>query len=239
MGKKISIANPRQRRSLSGYSNFATLARDPDGALITSLMIAANDISLANCEISRFQDEGKMDRMERHLRSGAIQYFVRLMCGHLKEAVSLIEEVNGRPHLVALLKRCTPECQGAFDNLLQCATGGRDSKVFTQIIARMRHTIAFHYATRQVQRALNDLAQQSSVPPARYTLGLDFFLTRYDLADRVMDGILVRQIVGVPPGEDVYTALKPFEDFVNEKCASFDRFVREFAVNDLRKFAPG
>jgi hypothetical protein len=56
------------------------------GSLMIRLMMAANDLFLANWAMLRYQD-GELPRLEGHVRPGAVQYFVRLQCSHLFEAM--------------------------------------------------------------------------------------------------------------------------------------------------------
>lgn len=41
--------------------------------------------------------------MQRHLRIGALQYFVRLMASHLHEALFLVEKFSKQPELEKIL----------------------------------------------------------------------------------------------------------------------------------------
>jgi len=60
------------------------------------------------------------------------------------------------------------------------------------------------------------------------TFRSDFFLTRFNLADVVMDVVLTRKILRIVPPEDVVEGLRPFADFLNEKALSFIMFVKIF-----------
>ncbi len=224
-------------QSLTTYSKFSSLRYDRHGSLIVRLMMAANDISLANWTIVQFQ--GEVPRMRRHMQAGAVQYFVRLMCGHLFEALDLIRAVRKEPELAQFVSRCSAEARAAYQGLCNCLPNGKDHAYFKNYVARMRQNIAFHYDDRHVKRALQDIVSQRTQTPAKLTLGMDYYLTRFNLADVVMDSIAVRQIMRIPPDGDVRLQAKRFEEFVNEKCISFLRFVNEFATNYIRKYAMG
>ena len=186
--------------------------------------MAANDIELANWTLVTWHEE--QPGMRRHMQQGAIQYFVRLQCAHLREAINLVSELRKQPDLMDRLSRCTPEARRAFTNLLDCLRDGRNYQKYETLIGRIRNKTAFHYDPAQVTKALERLAEGNSFT-AKVTLGMDLFLERFNLADTVMDTIFVREIVGVGPGGDVHKEFNRIRDFVNELCTSYLRFVRE------------
>jgi hypothetical protein len=100
------------------------------------------------------------------------------------------------------------------------------------------HNVAFHYDEGHVRRAMRNIAASTSQPACKITLGMDYYLGRFNLADVLMDSIIVRQILKIPLGADVRAMAKQFEGFVNEKCVAFLRFVNEFASNFVRQYAP-
>ena len=224
-----------RRQAITVYGNFSRIRSDRHGVLIMRLMMAANDISLANWSMTRFQ--GDLPRMERHMRAGAVQYFVRLMCGHLNEAVGLIEAIRREPDLVSLIIRCSPEARRAYQRLCDCLPKGKDRVYFGDSVVRLRNKVAFHYDPDHVHQSLADVTSEPSVPLAKITLGTDYYLSRFNLADALMDSIVVRQVMRIPVGSDIRAESARFEAFVNEKSISFLRFVSEFATNYVRKFA--
>jgi hypothetical protein len=103
--------------------------------------------------------------------------------------------------------------------------------------AYRRNKIAFHYDEAQVKKALVRLADMNSPVRAKVTLGMDYFLDRFNLADTVTETIFVREIMSIPPGGDVEQEFNRSRKFVNELCAGYLRFVREFAINYIREYA--
>jgi hypothetical protein len=227
--------NAVRRESATFYSKFSRIQTERYGVLVTRLMMAANDISLANWSIERFK--GDLPRMELHMRAGAIQYFVRLMCGHLNEAIRLIDAIQKERDLLNLIERCSPEIRRAYQGLCDCLPKGKDHDYFGASVARMRNTIAFHYDPEQVRKALVHVANEPSQPLAKITLGTDFYLFRFNLADVLMDSIVVRQIMRIPVGGDIRAEAKRFESFVNGKCIDFLTFVNVFATTYVRRYA--
>jgi len=193
-------------------------------------MTAVNDLYLANWYANRYEpaNEEQIPRMERHLRIGANQYFMRLMCGHLYEAVGLVAEFNRQPALMEFLKRSPSQCKEYHDAISACLVGGKDNDYFERVVGRLRDKAAFHYDLDNTKFALKRLARAKKPFPAMITFGSDLFLTRFNLADVVMDVVLTRKILRIVPPEDVVEGLRPFADFLNEKALSFVMFVKIF-----------
>ena len=76
------------------WLTYERIRSDKHGALVVGLMIAANDILMANWNAMEWGEENEQElpRLRRHLRIGAQQYFVRLMVSHLHEALHLVRE---------------------------------------------------------------------------------------------------------------------------------------------------
>jgi hypothetical protein len=81
---------------MTWYTDFRRLQSDPDGVLLVRLMQAANDIYLANWSNEKYEprNEDQLPALEKHMRIGANQYFIRLMSGHLNEGISLIPRIR-------------------------------------------------------------------------------------------------------------------------------------------------
>ena len=67
------------------------LARGQSAATVVKLMMACNDLSLANQALADWKKEQPNLRKSR--QSGAQMYFVRLQIGHLYEGLKVIEEI--------------------------------------------------------------------------------------------------------------------------------------------------
>jgi hypothetical protein len=209
---------------------FTRIDSDKHGALIVGLMIAANDIYLANWSAIPYQEENveELPRMRRHLRIGALQYFVRLMLAHLHEALPLIRQFEKCPELKDALKRCSKDAQAGYAAMCECLPGGKDYAVFAMKAARLRNKLSFHYDSQHVKTAISRLANDRTQPPALITMGGDYFLSRFNLADRVADSILVHQVLQSMPGSTDREKLDNFMNFINQKCLAFLRFAKEF-----------
>ena len=231
---RTRVAAGRQR-SLTGWFSFEKIQSAPHSSLVVRLMMAANDMQLANWSVVPWH--GAQRPMHRHMQQGAIQYFIRLQSGHLREALKLVGEVRREPQLLDRVARCSVEARHAFSKLVDCLRGGPDHQKYEALIGRMRNQIAFHYDESQVKKALVRLADANSPVRAKVTLGMDYFLDRFNLADTVTETIFVREIMGIPPGADVEQEFNRSRKFVNELCVGYLRFVREFAINYIREYA--
>ncbi|HEY1852119.1 MAG TPA: hypothetical protein VGG60_13915 [Candidatus Binataceae bacterium] len=198
-------------------------------------MQAANDIYLADWNAAKFDpvNEERIPKLERHLRIGANQYFMRLMSGHLNEGISLVHEFNKHPSLVTFLDHLPLICRGAHGQLCACLKGGNDFNYFRRTVGRLRDTAAFHYDPDLTKFAIDRLADQKQPVPAKVTMGADFYLTRFNLADLVMDVALIGKVLGTEAGKDAEEGLRPFAEFLNRKCIAFVVFVKGFIAGYL------
>jgi hypothetical protein len=225
----------RRRASITWYTDFRRLQSDPDGVLLVRLMQAANDIYLANWSNTKYEpyNEDQLPGFEKHLRIGANQYFVRLMSGHLNEGILLIREFNECSRLVRFLERLPAICREAHKELCACLKDGSDFHYFRRTVGRLRDKAAFHYDPGLMEFALDQLANRKQAEPAKVTMGADSYLTRFNLADRVMDIALIRKVLGTEAGKDAEETLKPFAEFSNQKCLAFLVFVKGFIASYL------
>jgi hypothetical protein len=95
--------------------------RGQEGILIIRLMMAANDLALADWGLEQFKQA--QPRLQRHPQLGACRYFIRLLCGHLNEAMKLVQEVRDTSSLSCLVERCTQPTREAFGRLTACLQG--------------------------------------------------------------------------------------------------------------------
>jgi hypothetical protein len=222
------------RRSAAGtkWLNFERIQNDKHGALVVGLMIAADDILLANWSALRYSEENemKLPRMQRHLRIGALQYFVRLMAAHLHEALPLVDQFRQEAELERILKKCSREARCGYAAMCDCLRGGPDAGIFGSQVSRLRNKLSFHYDREHLVRAIERLALDPTHPPAPITMGADYYLSRFNLADRVIDSALVREVVQNLPGDTDREKLNSFQDFINQKCLAFLFFANEFSA---------
>ena len=147
----IRLRKGRQK-SFTGWFSLERLASAKHGSLIVRLMMAADDLNLANWSLIAWHEP--QPGMRRHMQQGAIQYFVRLQCGHLREAMRLIPEIRNDATLIHRRKSCTADAKGAFAKLEDCLPGGPNHDKYERLVGRLRNKMAFHYDQAQVTKAL-------------------------------------------------------------------------------------
>ena len=92
-----------------------------------------------------------------------------------------------------ILTKCSRQAQSGFEDICKCLPGGVDSKLFGLQISRLRNVLSFHYDRDHINNALDRLAVENA--PAMITMGGDYYLSRFNLADRVCDSVLVHQVL--------------------------------------------
>lgn len=202
-----------------------------DANLVIRLMRAADDIALANWGLRHFKD--RRPRMEQHVRTGACRYFVRLQCGHLNEAMCLVQEVETRPRLTVLLARCTAAARAAFTRASECAPGGCRRGDFDALVAPIRNRLAFHYDRSLVAKALTRRPDRRST----ITRGTDISLWRFGVADDLEDTIVCRLLWNIPPSADLRAEADTRAQFGSDLCRDFLDFVGDFAFRYVRENA--
>ena len=206
-----------------------------EGILIIRLMMAANDLALADWGFKQFKQE--QPRLQRHAQLGACRYFIRLLCGHLNEAIKLVQEVRDTPSLSCLIERCTQPTREAFGRLTACLRGESQYREFQKYIGQIRHNVAFHYQSTPVARALADRSSRQEARRATITRGTDLSLWRFNLADDILDSIVCRQLWRIPKTADLRAEADRISDFCSSFCQDFFNFCGEFIFRYIREHA--
>ena|SRR5713226_7778063 len=113
--------------------------RGAEAVLVARLMRAADDIALANWGLRAFRKD--QPRIRRHIQPGACRYFIRLQCGHLSEAIPLVEELSRTPELVRILRACSLGTQRAYRRVRECVRGGRRRGKFERWVLPVRNRL--------------------------------------------------------------------------------------------------
>jgi hypothetical protein len=206
-----------------------------DANVVIRLMRAADDIGLANWGLRHFSEE--QPRVRRHVQQGARRYFVRLQCGHLVEALKLIEEVQKSRRLRALVPACDEFAQQAFGRLLECVPGGARRKEFESRVRVVRNKAAFHYDSTLVAAALESRASRDGSSQCMITRGTEIGLWRSGLADDIEDTIVCRMLWKIPLTADVQLEANKMAEFGAELCRDFLDFSGEVTFRYLRQTA--
>lgn len=211
------------------------LSTGPEASLIIRLMMACNDIALANQCLSTFKEENSP--MREHVSKGAQMYFVRLQCGHLKEAMGLIDEVYKDINFSQRVQRLTRQAQECFHNLVNSLQNGPDHQKFKDYVMKVRHKTIFHYDRKLVDRALKDRAGRSGTSCSKITRGNHISLWRFELSDDILDSVICRHIWKIPRSADLRQEADRICDFVSNLCVSFLDFCGEFIFSYIQETA--
>jgi hypothetical protein len=198
-------------------------------------MMACNDVAVANQCLSKFREENS--QLRKHVRLGALMYFVRLQCGHLNEAIKLIQEIRDDTYLYERVKPCSKAAQDSFVKLLNCLNGGSDNKKFLKYVGRIRHNTAFHYDPKVIEKALADRASRPEARYSKITLGDDISLWRFELADQIVDSVVCRQIWKIPKNADLRKEADECADFGSDLCKALLDFSGEFIFRYIQEHA--
>lgn len=216
-------------RTITKYVNFQTiLARGESGIIIAKLMMACNDLQLANEALSEWKKDQPNIRKARQI--GAEMYFVRIQLAHLYEGLKVIEAIQKNPFLLALLRRCDAQTQESFKNLEQFLPGGSERHGFEELVGKVRHNLTFHYekSGRLIERALSDRAARPEARVSSLTRGDTAYLWHFKVADDIIDSIVVRQIWRIPRTADLSVEADKVVDHLHQIFLYFVEFSGDF-----------
>jgi hypothetical protein len=186
-------------RIISRYIDFDLLRRrGRSSATVVKLMMACNDMSLANQSLADWKKEQPPRRKTRAF--GARIYFLRMQFGHLYEGLSVIEELQRDSSLLAIVEDCDPQTQCSYHEILTYQKGGSRHAVLRDLAGKVRHNLAFHYAQAGtlIERAIDDFAKRGKTSSVtRADTAPDW---HFELADVIVDQVICRGLFGVSPG---------------------------------------
>jgi hypothetical protein len=202
-------------------------AQGEAGPVVMRMMMASNDILLANVSMRPYIQD-------RRKHAPQLRYFFRLQCGHLREVLKLIEEVDQEPHLKRVLETCSPDARARFDDLLACNNGKAGPKV-NGIVKAIRNKMSAHYDQNEFRDALKRQGERGVI--GSVTLGDDIAETRYSLVDDAEDIIVTRCIFKLPDTyskEQLENEINERVDYVHNLCSGYERFCREFVIRFVK-----
>ena len=189
-------------RSTTRVVDFRTLAaRGPSAATVIRLMMACNDLSLANQGLTAWKDEQHGERRSR--QKGAGLYFVRLQMAHLHEGMKIIRDIRNDPGLMRIVRDCDQRTQESFSELEKYLKGGLLRGQFETLIGHMRNNLTFHYDEdrKRIPESIKSLAS-SRDPLGSVTRGNTAHVWYFQAADRVVNNVVCFQLWGIPEGSD-------------------------------------
>ena len=163
LGLKIKELNIFFRLSMprtsTKYISFGTLkTRGSSAITVIKLMMAYNDLSLANQALTEWKKE--QPKSKRSRQAGAGMYFVRIELSHLYEGLKVIKEIRSDPLLLALALQCSQHTQQSFLRLETFLEKSSNRAEFEQLIGQERNNLTFHYhqCDKLIEKAISGRA---------------------------------------------------------------------------------
>ncbi len=207
------------------YVDLSRLHRTEHGVTVVRLMMAFNDIALANHTMAENRKE--QPRLRQHVQWGAVLYFIRLQCGHLVEALEIIREIKANDSLMRTVERCPLDARKAFTILTSCLEQPGRAE-FGRYVWAVRDKVAFHYDTYLIRDALEDRATRPESRRSRIFRSDDLALWRCQVADHIMDSIVSRHVWRIPRDADLRGEADRISDYAAGLCHSFLVFAADF-----------
>lgn len=217
------------------YVTFDRLsARGDDAVLVVKLMMAFNDLAIANegLDASKKRLAQKYTDKDR----GAALYFIRVQASHLFEAMTIIDQVAASSSLQQLLSACSEQCQEAFARLLHIRTDATARKKFELYFALLRNNVTFHYdeSGKRIAKAMARCATRP-INVTSFTRGTEAYSWRFKVADDVVDSIVCRDIWKIPDDADLRAEADAAADYGHAIFLDFVNFCTEFIPRYVRE----
>jgi hypothetical protein len=175
----------------------AKLALDQEiASVVLRLMMAMNDIGIVNDALQQwFNTE---DKKKKQRQDGGKLYYGRMQSAHIYEALLIIEEIENTPSLKAAVDRCDVKTVKSFETVA-AFLGTDDHKV----LLRIRNNASFHYDGKLAVRMLNQIVKKYPNDVSTCSLGNETLDWYFELGDKIVDKLLVREIMKVPDEADL------------------------------------
>ena len=185
-------------RSRTWYLKTSEIASQPELApVLLRLMFAVNDLSLANSAIEDWEANTEQKRQGR--KRGAQSYFVRILMSHLYEALTIIKEIAANPLLRASVDAWDARTVASF-KVVEAFANSNEIKS----LDRLRNRAIFHYDRQFCLESFREIADLDPNRDWSCSVGSDSLDWHFELADAVMDRMMIRQVlrVRVPRGPE-------------------------------------
>lgn len=192
-----------------------------EGEIIVKLMMACNDLVVADQALADWNAEERKERISR--RAGARMYFLRLQIAHLYEALKIIDQIKLSRKLSAFADSCDSATKAAYRSLLEYATDGSQRKHFEIIAGGVRSNLVFHYNEngKLIKNAISDRAGRAAAQYSLITRGSTAHLWYFEAADALVDSIMIRQIWKIPRPADLHAEADRVAAELNRVCLCF------------------
>jgi hypothetical protein len=149
-------------------------------------MLAVNDIALAADASDQWFEATDQKRLSK--KNAARGYFVRVLLSHVYEGLGIIEEISRSPKLRSSVDECDARTISTFQ-FLDSVVKSHEMDVFD----RLRNRATFHYDRQLPALSLDEIMKDEPNRPWSYSVGSEPLDWRFELADAVMDRIIIRE----------------------------------------------
>lgn len=208
--------------------NFETFKeRGTSAAIVVKLMMAANDMSYANQCLGDYK--AAASRNEKNLRPNGGLYWVRLQIAHMSEAFDVLKQIRDNPDLMFVVRQCDTQTQSSFAKLLPYLHGGAKYDEFVQLVEKVRSNVTFHYqCDKLINKTIAKLADMDGFKFSHITRGDDVRQWHFQIADVVLDTIVVRELWQVPTTKPSGEGADEAVSHTHEMFLAFMEFAGEF-----------
>jgi hypothetical protein len=175
----------RNRTSLMKSTSVS--ARHELTATLVRLMLSVNDIALAADANDQWAETA--DRKRAAMRNSGRGYFVRLLLSHVYEGLLIVEEMSRSPRLRSSVDECDGQTISAFQ-FLEDVVKSDEMKVFDAL----RNRATFHYDRKLPLLSFEEIAEKQPDRTWSCSAGSEPLDWRFELADAVMDRMMIREV---------------------------------------------
>ena len=193
------------------------------GPLLIKLMMAVNDLGIANDGLQQWIENPPSDHQDRV--QGAKSYFVRLMVAHTFEALKVIYQID--KDFKKLVDQCDSPTREAFARLV-LVIGTREYKT----MKRIRNAITFHYESEAIAQAVQRQVDKFPDYPMSVSIGNKTLYWYFEPGDRVADSIIVRDAIGL----ETYPVVSAEVDAVAAKLQKIGEDLSNFSGYFIPRF---
>jgi hypothetical protein len=160
------------------------------------LMMAVNDGGLANNALVEWDQTTERKKKCRY--NGGRMYFVRVQLGHVFEALGVVDEIKASNVLRDLIEKADSATQVSFKKLEEF----RSTPEY-KVLVRLRNNLSFHYNGKLAIRGLERVVAARPEDLSAMSFGDDILDWHFQLADKVMNSIFARDVMGLGQDADV------------------------------------
>ena len=197
------------------------VAKQDLASVIVRLMMAMNDIAMANEGLGEWTDT--QDRKKVCRQNGGRLYYGRMLMAHVFEALTIIQGIQNDAKLTQAVQQCDEKTRSSF--AVVAAFVGTSDYV---MLARIRNNASFHYDRKLALKALKQIDNDFPDHRFTYSLGNDPLDWYFELGDFVNDRIVVRDIFKAPKHADLRAAIDPTLLRLQQMAAAFSDFAGYF-----------